>query len=268
MAKTRFRSRLFTSGFLVFGVVLIAASATAQATNASLKGTYTFVFGAPHDYGIQLNMFGRQVGFCNGNQIPFGYSCLVVLAQQVISGTLISDGLGNVSSGSNYTLTVDPNESQCSPNHNPAVICPYMVPSGNAWNSTTAYLVGGIVDYQESNGKVLTFQAVKNNTNVAPVTGTSAVCTAGTVKIPPACTWDQLIASATGTQSGSGTVTGTYTVQSNGAGVMNVTPSGGSPVAFAIIARGTSSLGQVVPMVAMPQLGNEFRGSGSAVRVK
>jgi hypothetical protein len=245
----------------------MAPFATAQATNASLKGTYTFAFGAPHIYGIQVNMFGRQVGFCTGSPVPFGYSCPTNLGQQVITGTIVADGLGNVSSG-NFTLTTDPNEHQCSANNNPVTVCPYLVPSGNAWSSTTAYVVGGIVDYQESNGKVLTFQAVKNNTNVAPVTGTSAVCTAATAKNPPACTWDQLIASATGNQGGSGTLTGTYSVQSNGAGVMNVTPSTGSPVAFAIIARGTSSLGQEVPMIAMPQLANEFRGSGAAVRVK
>ena len=258
------------SSLFVAAVTLLSLvpSATAQATNASLKGMYTFVFGAPHDYGIQLNMFGRQVGFCNGSPIPFGYSCFANLVQQVITGSFIADGLGNLSSGSNFTLTVDPNENQCSSNHNPVAVCPYSVPSGNGWNSTTAYVVGGIVDFQESNGKVLTFQAVKNNTNVAPVTGTSAVCTAGTAKNPPTCTWDQLIASATGNQSGSGTLAGTYSVQSNGAGVVNVNPSGSSPAAFAIVARGTSSLGQLVPMVAMPQLGNEFRGSGSAVRVK
>lgn len=252
---------------VVFALSLITPLATAQATNASLKGTYTFTFGAPHLFGLQFNMFGRQVGFCNGNPIPFGYSCSTSFVQQVITGTIVADGLGNISSG-NFTLTVDPNESQCSPNHNPVPVCPYLVPSGNAWNSSTAYVVGDIVDYQESNGKVLTFQAVKNNTNVAPVTGTSSVCTLATAKNPPLCTWDQLIASAAGNQSGAGTLSGTYSVQSNGAGVINATPSIGSPVAFAIIARGTSSLGQVVPMVAMPQLGNEFRGSGSAVRVK
>jgi hypothetical protein len=261
---------LFCPALSVAALTLLSfvPSATAQATNASLKGTYTFVFGAFHNYAIQLNMFGRQVGFCNGSPVPFGYSCFANLAQQVITGTFIADGLGNLSSGSNFTLTADPNENQCSSNHNPVAVCPYAVPSGNAWNSTTAYVVGDTVDFQESNGKVLTFQAVKNNTNLAPVTGTSAVCTAATAKNPPTCTWDQLIASAAGIQSGSGTLTGTYSVQSNGAGVVNVSPSGSSPVAFAIVARATSSLGQVVPMVAMPQLGNDFRGSGSAVRVK
>jgi hypothetical protein len=261
-----------TLAVIALALLLWAPPANAQATNASLKGTYTFTFGAPHLYGIQLNMFGRQVGFCNGSATPFGYSCFTNLAQQVITGTLAADGLGNISSGSSFSVTVDPNESECSPNRNPVTVCPYVVPSGNAWSSTTAYVVGDVVDYQESNGKVLTFQAVKNNTNVAPVTATTAVCTAVTaVKNPPTCTWDQLFASATGNQSFAGTLTGTYSIQSNGAGVMNVTAvtSGGNiPVAFAIVARGTSSLGQVVPMVAVPQLGNDFRGSGSAVRIK
>lgn len=260
---------MHNSGWVVMFIFLsIAPLATAQATNASLKGTYTFAVGAPHDYGLQFNMFGQQVGFCNGNAIPFGYSCFTNLAQQVITGTLIADGLGNVSSGSNFTLTADPNEFQCASIHNPVPVCPYLVPSGNAWNSTTAYIVGDVVDYQESNGRVLTFQATKKNTNVAPVSGTAGVCTAGTAKNPPSCYWDQLIASATGSGSGSGTLTGTYSVQSNGSGVISVSPSGNSPVAFAIIVRGTSSLGQEVPMIAMPQLSNELRGSGAAVRVK
>jgi hypothetical protein len=116
--------------------------------------------------------------------------------------------------------------------------------------------------------KGLPFQAVESNTSVAPVKATASVCTAATAKNPPSCYWNRLIASATGNHSGGGTLTGTYSVQSNGSGAVTATPSGNPTVAFAIIVRGTSSLGQEVPMVAMPQLGNEFRGSGSAVRVK
>ena len=268
MYTNRPRFPLLTSCFVMFTLVVVTSLATAQATNASLKGTYTFAIGSPSHYFNQGNMFGQQVGFCNF-PIPFGYGCFGPnLGQDLITGTLVADGAGNIITGSNFTFTADPNRYQCSPINNPTAPCPYLVPSGNTWNNTTAYVVGAVVDFQESNGKVLTFQAVKKNTNVAPVSGTASVCTASTAKNPPSCYWDQLFTSATNKANAAGTLTGTYTVQSNGSGVLTVTPSGNPTVAFAIIVRGTSSLGQEVPIIPIPQLGNESRGSGSAVRIK
>ena len=268
MYRKRLRFSLLSSYVVLFSLMLVTSLARAQATNASLNGTYTFELGSPNQYFVQSNMFNQQVGFCNGSQIPFGYSCFMNFGQAVIAGTFIADGAGNITTGSTYTFTADPNQYQCASKNSPAPVCPYKAPWGVAWNSTTAYVVGDVVDYQESNGKVLTFQAVKKNTNVAPVSGTASVCTTSTAKNPPSCYWDQLLASATGNGSGAGTLTGTYSVQSNGSGVITVTPSGNPTVGFAIIVRGTSSLGQEVPMIAMPQLGNEFRGGGSAVRIK
>ncbi len=72
-------------------------------------------------------------------------------------------------------------------------------------------------------GKVLTFQAVKNNTNVTP---SSSTCTA-TVQ-PPNCNWDQVYQSAASgvVSTQTDTMTGTYTTQSNGSGVMQIKPTG------------------------------------------
>ena len=248
-------------------LAMITGSAAAQATNASFTGTYTFVFGSPDNYSIQYNMFGQQVGFCYGSngpqQFPYGYSCNSSLGQSVITGTLVADGNGNIGLGSGYNFTADPNRYQCSPNNNPAPNCPYQVPAGVPWNSSTAYLAGDEVDYS---GR--TYQAVKKNTNVPP-TGT-AVCTRATGKNPPGCTWDQLYQSANGQGNSNGSLSGTYSVQSDGSGTMQVTPSGNNnqPVTFAILVPATSAVGQEVPMAASPQLGNEFRGSGAAERPK
>src|ERR1700737_510807 len=119
MYTNRLRFPLLTSCYVAFTLVLVTSPATAQATNASLNGTYTFEVGSPDNYTVQANMFGQQVGFCNGSPIPFGYFCFSNLAQEVISGTLIADGAGNIISGSNFTFTADPNRYQCSPKNNP-----------------------------------------------------------------------------------------------------------------------------------------------------
>jgi hypothetical protein len=248
----------------------------AQANNGSLTGTYTLVFGSPDELYIQTNMFGQEVGFCpnpNGEQLPYGYSCQnETLDQAVLTGTLVADGNGNIISGSSYTLAPDPNSYECSSKHNPTPDCPYQVPSGNTWSSSTSYVVGDAVDYT-SNGKTLTYQAVKKNTNVPP-SGT-AVCTKKTGKNPPGCDWDQLYQSANSESSFSGSMSGTYSIQSNGSGTMQLTlvgPNGDLTPALAIVVPAASSVGQEVPLVSSPQLNQSgfsvFRGSGSAVRIK
>jgi len=259
------------SYWIVLAVALIPGVAGAQATNASLTGTYTFVIGSGADYSVQYNMFGQEVGFCEGSgQIPYGYWCQdSSKGQDVITGTLVADGNGNIISGSNYTVTTDPNKYQCSPEYNSAPDCPYQVPAGTLWSNSTSYVVGDEIDYVV-NGKTLTYQAVKNSTDVTP-SGTN-VCTAKTaVKNPVGCTWDELYQSANGsTDGGSGTLAGTYSVQSNGLATLQLTPSGGKnqSVVFTMVVPAVSAVGQEVPLVAAPQLGNENRGGGTAVRIQ
>jgi len=215
-------------------------------------------------------MFGQQVGFCQGSQMPYGYSCQgPQLAQEVIEGTLVADGNGNVTSG-NYTQTQDPNETQCSSKNNAAPSCPYQVPSGTTWSNSTSYVVGNEVDYV-AGGKTLTYQAVKSNTDVTP--SGANVCTSKTiVKNPLTCTWVELYASANGYSDGgsNGTLTGTYTVQSNGTGTLQLTPTsskGNQTVVFDFLVFGASAVGQQIPLVALPQLGNGNTGNGTALRV-
>lgn len=253
-------------------IVSINAPALAQATDADLSGTYTLVYGSVDSFAIQINTFnGQQVGFCPGSvtprQIPYGYTCPSVASQDVTTGTVIADGKGNIVAGSTFVLTLDPNESNCSPQYKPERDCPYKVPSGVAWNNTTTYLVGDEVDFTV-NGKVLTFQAVAKNTNVPPGTST---CSGGVQ--PPNCNWVQLIVSAaSGRVNFSGTMTGTYTVQANGAGVMQLILVSGAitkkvSLAF-VVPTAPLAIGQEIPVVGIPVLGNGTHGNGVAVRVK
>jgi hypothetical protein len=264
---------LSTPGKVVGCFVLLALMSTVSAAqNNTFSGTYTFVVGIPDDFTIQTNMFGQEVGFCpNGSsaaQLPFGYSCGETgHGQDVLTGTLIADGNGNITTGSTFVFTPDVNGVKCSSTYNATPDCPYKVPAGITWSSTTSYVVGDEVDFTVS-GTLLTFQAVQNNTGVAPNTST---CTS-TVGNPPNCDWDQLNLSATAMGTEKGTLTGTYTVQSNGSAVAKltvVTPTGKMALSFAmVVPTAPLAVGQVVPMAAMPTVGNEFTGSGAAVRVQ
>ena len=252
--------------FLLLALASVTTSAAAQ--NNTFSGTYTFVFGVPSNISIQQNMFGQEVGFCNNvsSQFPFGYSCNQTLGQDVVTGTLIADGSGKIIAGSNLVLTVDPSSSQCSSRFSAVPHCPYKVPSGTAWSSTVTYVVGDEVDFTVG-GKLLTFQAVKNNTNVPPSGNT---CTS--MVQPPNCTWDQLYVSASSKSGFTGTLTGTYAVQSNGSAVSQlafVGPTGTLKASLAmIVPTAPLAIGQEVPLVGLPTLTNEFRGAGSAVRAK
>ena len=254
-----------SSCFVILALALITTSSAAQ--DNTFSGTYTFLFASSNQIQVQSNMFGQEVGFCpNNGQIPFGYSCNQNFGQDVATGTIIADGKGNIIAGSNITQTVDPNSAQCSPKFNPAPDCPYKVPAGIAWSSTTSYVVGDEVDFTEA-GKLLTFQAVKANSNVPPNTST---CTQ--MVQPPNCDWDQLFVSATGKTGFKGTVTGTYTVQSNGSAVSLwtiVTSTGKQAVSFAmVVPPAPLAIGQEIDVVGLPTLTNETRGTGAAVRVK
>jgi hypothetical protein len=257
-----------------------------QASNKSLNGTYTFVIGSISAYSYETNWNGQEVGFCNSGQLPYGYNCNSRLRQDVITGTLLADGNGNILTGSTYVFTSDPNSYQCGPDLNPTPDCPYKVPSGIGWSSSTKYVVGDEVDFTDSLGQAITVQAVVNGPSKPVVkngSGAFNVCTSSANNTT--CQWVQLYQSATGVNdSGTGTVTGTYIVNSNASGVMTMTPSSGKSrddnenpesggsntytLEFAFVLPATSGLGQVVSLVAMPTLGNENRGSGTAVRIK
>ena len=267
------RTRMSGSRQLAAAILLFCFAAAsgvhAQVTNASVSGTYTFQLGSADGYTVQFNMFGQQVGFCPSAsyKLPFGYYCSFnPTASDLTTGTLVADGKGNIVSGSSFTNTFDPQEYQCAKKSNPVAVCPYKVPSGKVWSSTTAYVVGTLVDYTVS-GKVLTFQAVKNNTNVSP---SSSTCTA-TVK-PPNCNWDQVYQSAASgvPSTKTDTMTGTYTTQSNGSGVIQITPTGAtSPSSFSILVQPAPlAVGQVVAVQGMSLINNENNATGMAVRVK
>jgi hypothetical protein len=263
-APTRIRgSRQLAAAILLFSLAA-ASSLHAQVTNASLSGTYTFQIGGPAGYTVQYNMFGQQVGFCPSTsyKLPFGYYCYFnPTATDMTTGTLVADGNGNIITGSSFTTTHDPQEYQCAKNGKPVGVCPYKVPSGKVWSSSTAYVVGAVVDYTVSS-TVLTFQAVKNNTNIAP---SSSTCTAS-VK-PPNCNWDQVYQSAgsgvIGTKTGS--ITGTYTTQSNGSGV--VTFSSGASFSF-VLQPAPLAVGQMVALQGISAINNENSSAGIAIRVK
>ncbi len=252
-------------------VVVLAMAWTgtpAAAQNNTLSGTYTVLYAASYDYLVQFNALGQQVGFCNSTRkLPVGYSCYAFPGQDVFTGTLIANGTGGIVTGSNFVLTRDPNYYQCSSNYNAAPECPYKVPAGIAWSSTASYVVGDEVDATVG-GKLLTFQAVTSNTNVAP--STSNTCSASLP--PPKCTWSQLYSSATNKGSFKGTMTGTYTIQSNGSGASQLTltsTNGTQSVSLGLIVPPAPlAVGQEVHLVAQPTLGNDLAGSGTAVRVK
>jgi hypothetical protein len=262
-APTRIRgSRLLAAAILFFSIAA-ASSLHAQVTNASFSGTYTFQIGGQGNYTVQDNMFGEQVGFCPSTsyKLPFGYYCYFLsTASDMTTGTLVADGNGNITSGA-FTSTHDPQEYQCAKSSKPVGVCPYKVPSGKVWSSATAYAVGAVVDYTVSS-TVLTFQAVKSNTDVAP---SSSTCTA-TVK-PPNCDWDQVYQSAASGVIGTktGTFTGTYTTQSNGSGV--VTFSTGASFAL-VVQPAPLAVGQVVALQGISAINNENSSAGIAIRVK
>ncbi len=170
------KTKILLAALAVAWVSTVASAAT---NNASFKGTYTFAIGSTNQYAVEYNTTGGAVGFCTGQKIPTGYNCVMQIGQDVITGTVVADGLGHVTSGS-YTMRSDPN----GPN-----------------------------------------------------------------------------------KSNSGTLKGSYTVQSNGSGVLTLLPSSnaGKSAAFAMT-LGANAAGQIVNLVAMPAVGNGNRGVGTAIR--
>jgi hypothetical protein len=134
-----------------------------------------------------------------------------------------------------------------------------------------SYVVGDEVDLKNSASKLLTYQAVQNNIGVTPGIDSRTCYFNTNNNPPPVCTWVEVYNSATGNNnSKSGTLTGKYTVQANGSGVLQVTPSGqnGSASLAMVVPIAPLAVGQVVPLLSLPTLGNGGSGSGAAVRVK
>ena len=167
-----------TYAFLtILALTLVSTLSVAATDNSSFKGTYTFEIASTSEYYLEYNSSGGQVGFCTGQQIPQGYSCVAQLGQDVITGSINADGAGHVTG--NFSMRSDPNGPD---------------------------------------------------------------------------------------KSGSGTLTGTCSVQSNGSGVLTVVPSdSGKSIAMAMI-LGPNAAGQIVNLVVMPAAGNGNRGVGAAIR--
>jgi hypothetical protein len=247
--------------------------------DAAFKGTYTVGIAATDLYWVLYNMNNQQVGFNTGGQTPYNYGSNVELGQSVFTGTIVANGSGVITSGT-FSLTPDPNEVQCSPKSNPAPDCPYTVPSGKAWSSSVSYVIGDVVDYEGH-----TYQAAAANEDAAPVLvsivsnaqkGNACAINSPGYNGPPKCTWVLLYGSSTGDdKSGTGTLTGTYSVQANGTGTMAVTLNIGGAAACTsttckslefVILVPPNAAGQEVHILAQPTLGNKFAGTGVAIR--
>jgi len=260
-------------------ILATVPSLRAQATLASLNGTYTFVLTSLHDYSPMYNMSGQQVGFCNNNQTPVGYNCGYTISSDWITGTLVANGAGKITSGA-FTQTSDPNSYECSPKSNPTSPCPVKVPSGASYSAAQAYKVGAVVDYMVS-GTTRTFQAVRASTGKPPNWTVSSdnpyICSYSTNNFNT-CYWTQIPASLTSgnTSSINATLTGTYTISANGSGTMTLTLTQvgctGSNCSetgeFAIVVSPTSAVGQNVHISGESVLGNRNRSVGGASRIK
>lgn len=265
--------RRFALGLVA--IFAIVPTLRAQATLASLDGTYTFLLSNLDDYSPMYNMNGQQVGFCNNGYTPAGYNCGYDLSFDVIEGTFVANGAGKITSGS-FTETYNPNSYDCDPKNNPTSPCPVKVPSGDPWSSSESYKIGAVVDYT-AGSVTRTFQAVRANTNKAPNWTVSAdngnICSFQANNLNT-CYWTQITSSLTSGNDSSqtGTFTGTYTINANGSGTAtwvqpNCTGTDCS-IEFAILVSPTSSVGQTVHISGQSVLGKHNKSVGGATRVK
>ncbi len=285
------RKNMKITGFVLFSVLAFGALSSAQTPeatrpealttpyDAAFKGTYTVGLASTDLYWVMYNTNNQQVGFNTGEQTPYNYGSNVALGQSIFKGTIVADGAGHITSGT-FSLTPDPNEVQCSPKNNPAPDCPYTVPSGKAWSGSTSYVIGDVVDYEGHS-----YQAVAANEDAAPVLvtivsnaqkGNACAANSSGYDGPPKCTWVVLYGSATGEdKSGTGTLTGTYSVLANGTGTMAVTLNiGGTTTCSSttcknlefVILVPPNAAGQEIHIIAQSLLGNKFAGTGVAIR--
>jgi hypothetical protein len=238
---------------------------------ASFKGTYTFQISSLDQYSPEYNMYGQQVGFCNSGNNPINYGCGSDITFDLIAGTVVADGAGHISSGS-YTQTPDPNSYKCDTSSAVTSPCPVIVPSGHDFSDSVSYKIGNTVDYKIGS-TTRTYQAVKANTARPPnwgITNNQYICNGNNSST---CFWTQVGQSLTNSEDkpSSGSLVGSYTVDSNGSGVLTLTPSGCSDcgsIQFAIVVSPTSQVGQTVALSGLGQVGNSNRAVGTAIRVK
>jgi len=255
---------------VIAAFVLACSAAFGQATSASFNGTYEFQMVNLQSYDAMLNMYGQEVGFCNGVEIP-GYTCEKIHTFNLIAGNLEADGAGGISSGS-YTMTVDPNSLKCGEQSltNP---CPVIVPSDHAYSTAASYEVGQTVDFPVG-GVTRTFQAVRANVDKPPDWGATA--DAGNICSywpQDNCYWVQIPLSLTSGSSNnqSGTLVGTYTIQADGSGTMEITPSNCNDCGTAtmsLVISPTNGVGQSISLAGINLLGKTNNMVGSGVRVK
>lgn len=261
----------------VAAILAAVPSVRGQATQASLDGTYTFLFSSLSDYSPEYNMNGQQVGFCDGIT-PIGYNCGYTVTFGVITGTLVADGRGRITSGA-FTQTNDPNSYECDPGNNPTTPCPVKVPANNSYSSSEMYNIGAVVDYTvtSNTGHVTrTFQAAKANKGKPPnwAVGADAgnICNNSNFNT---CSWVQIPASLTNSEGAgqSANIVGTYTVNPNGSGTLylklaNCTTSCTIGQFAMVVPPGNSTVGQTVHVSGESQLGNHNKCVGGATRVK
>lgn len=264
---------------LCAAVAILAAvpPVRAQATLGSLSGTYTFVFSGMSDYSPAYNMNLQQVGFCIAS-LPVGYNCGSISTFNVITGTLVADGVGHITSGT-FTQTNDPNSYECNPGNNPTSPCPVKVPSGNEYSQWEMYNLGAVVDYTAitSAGRFTrTFQAVRPGSGKTPdwtdKKASANICTSNNLDT---CYWDQVTASLTNSEGSgqSANIVGTYSINANGSGTISLKLANCSNNCaigmFAIVVpSGNSTVGQTVHVSGQSQLGNHNKCVGGATRIK
>jgi hypothetical protein len=96
----------------VFAIALLTLTSTlslAATSNASFKGTYTFISTQPQQLQTEFDRETHtSVGACPQNGPPTGYYCSFTgIGESTILGSIVADGAGRVTSGT-FTETPDP----------------------------------------------------------------------------------------------------------------------------------------------------------------
>jgi hypothetical protein len=150
-----------------------------------------------------------------------------------------------------------------------------VVPSGRAYSATTTYSIGNTVDYTVGSQRK-TFQAVQKSIGKTPNWTSSTyagnICTNNNNN-SNSCYWTEIPSSLTNGSTGSstGALTGTYTIQTSGAGVLTLTPTNCGDcgtVQIAFIASPVTQVGQSISLSGVAKLGDSNSSVGSGVRVK
>jgi hypothetical protein len=102
-------TKQLTKLFAIALLTLTSMASLAATSNASFKGTYTFIITQPQQLQTEFNSkTNTQVGVCPQNGPPNGYYCSFTgIGEGTIVGSLVADGVGRVTSGT-FTQTPDP----------------------------------------------------------------------------------------------------------------------------------------------------------------